>query len=54
MSSTFPTRDPPLDAVGSFVDGNQELSDWLFGVALAAGLWFFFIIVVQAIGSTEL
>jgi hypothetical protein len=32
----------------------HEMSLWLFAAALACGIWYFFIILVQAIGFTQL
>jgi ceramide glucosyltransferase len=33
---------------------DHEMSTWIFAIALACGSWYFFILVVQAIGFTQL
>ncbi|KAL2063839.1 hypothetical protein VTL71DRAFT_4333 [Oculimacula yallundae] len=33
---------------------SHDMPTWLFGISLAGGIWFFFIILVQAIGFTQL
>jgi hypothetical protein len=40
-------------AVGTTED-HEEMSTWIFAIALACGIWYFFILVVQAIGFTQL
>ncbi|TVY13065.1 Ceramide glucosyltransferase [Lachnellula arida] len=32
----------------------NAMETWTFGIALACGIWYFFIVLVQAIGSTQL
>ena len=32
----------------------HAMSAWVFGAALASGIWYFFILLVQAIGFTQL
>ncbi|KAH7412419.1 hypothetical protein BKA64DRAFT_658831 [Cadophora sp. MPI-SDFR-AT-0126] len=54
MSTAFPDRGSPLDTVGTVTAGKYETPNWLFGLALAGGIWFLFIILVQAIGSIQL
>jgi hypothetical protein len=33
---------------------SHAMSAWVFGAALASGIWYFFILLVQAIGFTQL
>jgi hypothetical protein len=33
---------------------DNEMSTVMFGIALACGVWYFFILLVQGIGSTQL
>jgi hypothetical protein len=33
---------------------DHDMSAWIFAIALAFGIWYFFILVVQAIGFTQL
>lgn len=53
MTTTIPTPDSPL-AAGSAVAGEYAIPSWLLGISLVAGTWFFFIVLVQAIGFTQL
>ena len=33
---------------------SHAMSAWVFGAALGSGIWYFFILLVQAIGFTQL
>jgi hypothetical protein len=52
---TIWSRDPPLAAAraAASVD-DHEMSAWIFTIALACGIWYFLLLVVQAIGFTQL
>jgi hypothetical protein len=52
---TIVPRDSPVATAGTVVAaGDHEMSTWIFAIALACGIWYFFILVVQAIGFTQL
>lgn len=55
LHMTIWPRDGPsaaANAVGAAED--YEMSAWTFAIASACGFWYFFILVVQAIGFTQL
>ena len=52
---TIVPRDSSVATAGTVVAaGDYEMSTWIFAIALACGIWYFFILVVQAIGFTQL
>lgn len=46
------TEYPSVAAMAGDLD--RDMPTWLLAVASACGIWFFFILVVQAIGTTQL
>jgi len=47
------STDATADAVGITAE-DHEMSTLIFAIALACGIWYFFILVVQAIGFIQL
>ena len=48
-------RFTPVATPGAVVSaGHHEMSWWVFAIALACGIWYFFILVVQVIGFIKL
>jgi hypothetical protein len=48
--------DPSVATAGAvgIAAEDHEMSTWIFGIALACGIWYFLVLVVQAIGFTQL
>jgi hypothetical protein len=44
---------PAADAVGIASD-EDVMPSWIFAIASACGIWYFFILLVQAIGAIQM
>jgi hypothetical protein len=52
--TVWPRNAPFAAARAVEAAADHEMSKWIFAIALACGIWYFFILVVQAIGFTQL
>jgi hypothetical protein len=52
--TVWPRNAPFAAARAVEAAADHEMSTWIFAIALACGIWYFFILVVQAIGFTQL